>query len=117
MNTDDDGKRTLTAAGISISQLAEIMTDNTADDRPVLDKTGLTGKYDFTVRWFWPDVPPAPEGFSEMSVSERRAERRRRFADPALLVAIEKQLGLKLESGKGSVEYIVIDHVEKPSGN
>lgn len=114
-NTDDDGKRTLTGVEIPISALVEIMTYHSGDDRPILDKTGLTGNYDFTVRWVSSvDTAPLPP---EMSPSDRRAERRRRDADPDMLAAIEKQLGLKLESGRAPVEYIVIDHVERPSEN
>lgn len=56
-NTDDDGERTFIGVGIPIFRLVEIMTYDTGDDRPILDKTGLAGKYDFTVRWFSPDAP------------------------------------------------------------
>jgi uncharacterized protein (TIGR03435 family) len=116
-NTDDDGKRTLTCVDVPIFRLVGIMTDYTGDDHPVLDKTGLTGKYDFTVRWVRSDdTAPLP---TEMSVAEFRAERARRWrlADQPILAAIQKQLGLKLESGRGPVEYVVIDHVERPSEN
>lgn len=79
--------------------------------RPVLDKTGLTGIYDFTLD-FVPDagrtpvssatddntLPPDPGGAS-------------------IFTAIQQQLGLKLEPGRGPVETLVIDHVERPSGN
>jgi len=116
-NTDDAGKRTLIGAGIPIFELVEIMTYDTGDDRPILDKTGLTGKYNFTVRWFSPDDPPPVQRLSDMSVEERQAELRRRLINPAQLAAIQKQLGLKLEPGKGPVDYIVIDHVERPSEN
>jgi uncharacterized protein (TIGR03435 family) len=114
-NTDDNGKRTLTGVEIPISALVEIMTYHSGDDRPVLDKTGLTGNYDFTVRWVSSvDTAPLPPG---ISLADRLAERRRRDADPDMLAAIEKQLGLKLESGRSPVEFIVIDHVERPSEN
>jgi uncharacterized protein (TIGR03435 family) len=74
-------------------------------DRPVVDKTGLTAHYDFTFE-FVPDRPangdgtaaPAPEG-------------------PALTEALKLQLGLRLEPTKATSQQIVIDHVEKPSGN
>jgi len=59
-----------------------MLTNFTGDDRPILDKTGLTGKYDLTVRWVSSvDTAPLP---TEMSVAERRAERerRRRLGDP-----------------------------------
>jgi uncharacterized protein (TIGR03435 family) len=70
--------------------------------RPVLDKTGLTGTYEFTLK-YTPDTaaPPQPGGADA----------------PFLLTAVQEQLGLKLESGKGPVEIIVIDHIERPSGN
>jgi bla regulator protein blaR1 len=116
-NVDDDGRRTLTCVDVPIFQLVDILTDRKGDDRPILDKTGLTGKYDFTVRWVRSDDPaPLP---TEMSVAEFRAERARRWrlGDQPIFAAIEKQLGLKLEPGKGPVEYVVIDHVEKPSEN
>jgi len=66
--------------------------------RPVLDKTGLTGIYDMTLRWADDDTPKDPNLAS-------------------LFTAIQEQLGLKLESAKGPVEIIVIDHIERPSGN
>jgi uncharacterized protein (TIGR03435 family) len=68
---------------------------------PVIDKTGLTGKYDFQLQW------TASEG----------AETGPAANWPSLFTAIQEQLGLKLESGKGPVPILVIDHVEKASGN
>jgi uncharacterized protein (TIGR03435 family) len=67
----------------------------------VVDKTGLTGKYDFQLQWSGIDATPAE---SESSW-------------PPLLTAIQQQMGLKLETGKGPTKVLVIDHVEKPSGN
>lgn len=114
-NIDDDGRRTLTGVDVPIFQLVEMLASFTDDDRPVLDKTGLTGNYDLTVRWVSSvDTAPLP---TEMSLAERQAQRGRRLADPARVAAIQKQLGLKLEPGKGPVDYIVIDHVERPSEN
>jgi uncharacterized protein (TIGR03435 family) len=65
--------------------------------RPVIDKTGLTGKYDFELKWT-PDNAPAPDG-------------------PSLFTAVQEQLGMRLESVKSPVEVVVIDHVEKPDAN
>jgi uncharacterized protein (TIGR03435 family) len=68
---------------------------------PVVDRTGLTGTYDVNVRYIPdsrkldPDVPPGPT-FEQ---------------------ALQEELGLKLEKGKGKVEVLVIDHLEKPSEN
>lgn len=76
-------------------------------DRPVVDKTGLTGRYDFDLEWapdesqFGGDVAPAP---SDVAV-------------PPFFTAIQQELGLRLEASRGPVEAIVIDHAEHPSAN
>jgi uncharacterized protein (TIGR03435 family) len=67
--------------------------------RTVIDKSGLAGKYSFTVRYTPDDAPPADTN------------------GPSLFTALQDQLGLKLESSKGPVELLVIDHVEKPDAN
>jgi uncharacterized protein (TIGR03435 family) len=79
--------------------------------RPVVDKTGLTGIYDFTLD-FVPDVgaTPVPSSTDDNTLP----------ADPggaSIFTAIQQQLGLKLDPGRGPVETLVIDHVERPSGN
>lgn len=65
-------------------------------DRVVVDKTGLSGIYDFNLEW-------TMEGKGD--------------SGPSIFTAIEQQLGLRLESQKGPVEILVIDHVERPSEN
>jgi uncharacterized protein (TIGR03435 family) len=80
-------------------------------DRPVLDQTGLTGRYDFTLIWTPDDsqfagmgakIPPPADGAN---------------APPNLYTAIQEQIGLKLEATKAPADVMVIDHVEKPSEN
>jgi uncharacterized protein (TIGR03435 family) len=71
-----------------------------AADRPVLDQTGLTGHYDFKIE-FARD-PAAATADSDV---------------PTLFTAVQDQLGLKLESQKGTVEVTVIDRVERPTEN
>jgi uncharacterized protein (TIGR03435 family) len=66
--------------------------------QPVVDRTGLTGTYDFTIQ-FNLDNSSEPDAY------------------PSLPTALEEQLGLKLESAKGPIDTLVIDHVEKPSEN
>jgi uncharacterized protein (TIGR03435 family) len=66
-------------------------------DRPVIDKTKLDGDFDLKLEW-------SPEQVSDSS-------------GPSLFTALQEQLGLRLESGKGPVEMIVIDSIEKPSEN
>jgi uncharacterized protein (TIGR03435 family) len=98
----------------TLAEVAQTL-QGAALDRPVVDQTGLTGKYDFTLNWTpdefqfpglrgpnAPPLPPPPPGQTEM---------------PDLYTAIQQQLGLKLESMKAPVDVIVIDHVEKPSEN
>lgn len=76
-------------------------------DRSVIDKTGFTGLFDlrldFVADETTPAMPPPPPGTD--------------MPGPSILQAIRQQLGLQLESTKGPVEVIVIDHAERPSGN
>jgi uncharacterized protein (TIGR03435 family) len=80
-------------------------------DRPVLDQTGLTGRFDFTLNWTPDDsqfggmgakIPPPTDAAN---------------APPALYTAIQEQIGLKLEATKAPADVLVIDKVEKPSEN
>jgi uncharacterized protein (TIGR03435 family) len=74
---------------------------------PVVNKTGLTAKYDFTLDWT-PD-----RGAAAANATDAPAE----AEGPSLYTALEEQLGLKLVSTKGLVEVIVIDHIELPTEN
>ena len=79
--------------------------------RTFVDKTGLTGKYDFTLEWT-PDDSSAPSQGSADGAQPVAAD-----SGPSIFTAIQEQLGLKLESAKGPVQVLVIDHVERPTGN
>jgi uncharacterized protein (TIGR03435 family) len=69
-------------------------------ERTVIDKTGMTGnKYEITLKWTPEDKPQTED------------------SAPPLLTALQDQLGLRLVPSKGPVETLVIDHIEKPSGN
>ena len=76
-------------------------------DRPVVDKTGLTGRFDFNLEWapdesqFNGDIPAAPSDAPE----------------PPFFTAIQQQLGLRLVATRGPIPAIVVDHVEHPSPN
>ena len=80
-------------------------------DRPVLDQTGLTGRWDFTLNW-----TPDESQFKGMGVTipppTESAD-----APPNLYTAIQEQIGLKLEATKALAPVMVIDHAEKPSAN
>lgn len=80
-------------------------------DRPVLDQTGITGRWDFTLKWTPDDsqfsgmgarIPPPTDSAN---------------APPNLYTAIQEQVGLKLEATKAMADVMVIDQVEKPSDN
>jgi len=81
--------------GGGTDQLAMCLSDELS--RVVVDKTGLTGKYDIVLKW----TPDNQQGTPD--------------AGPTLVDAIQEQLGLKLEPTKGPVNALVVDHVEKPS--
>jgi uncharacterized protein (TIGR03435 family) len=75
-------------------------------DRPVIDQTGLSGRYDFDLE-FVPDESLWGGAFPRPSNSDK----------PGLFEAVREQLGLRLEAAKGPVEMLVIDRVERPSEN
>jgi uncharacterized protein (TIGR03435 family) len=105
-----DGK--MTAQGVPIARLVLSLTQMLG--HPVSDKTELKGVYDFKLR-FTPDDRLQPPSGSPPSL--RLPPPPADSNAPSLFDALQEQLGLKLESGKGPVEVIVIDHVEGPSGN
>jgi uncharacterized protein (TIGR03435 family) len=82
--------------------------------RTVVDKTGLKGSFTYTLDWAKylqpPQVPPGVDPPPPMAFDPSSLE-------PAVATALEEQLGLKLESGKGPVETLVIDHIERPTEN
>jgi uncharacterized protein (TIGR03435 family) len=78
----------------------------------VIDKTGLTGKYNYDLS-YTPDPAQAAALYGPVLDVIRPADP----DGPSLFTAIQEQLGLKLESTKGPVEVLVIDRAEKPSAN
>jgi uncharacterized protein (TIGR03435 family) len=94
-NSDEEGK--VSAQGVTTENFAQWLSRQVG--RTVIDKAGLTGRYDFALSWTKDEDVSAGAG------------------GPTILDAIQQQLGLKLESGKGPLEIIVVDHAEKPSVN
>jgi uncharacterized protein (TIGR03435 family) len=84
------------ATAAHLSSLAEQLSDQL--QRVVIDKTGLTGKYDLLLSWAPDDGSPQPAD----------------AAAPSLFTALQEQLGLKLQPGKAEIETLVIDHAELP---
>jgi uncharacterized protein (TIGR03435 family) len=77
-------------------------------DRVVVDHTGLKGNYDFELKFGRESGPPAGADVREVAT---------RIEDPSIFSALQEQLGLKLESRRAPVKFLIIDHVEKPSEN
>jgi uncharacterized protein (TIGR03435 family) len=100
----------LPAVNASMSDFARVM-QTAVLDRPVVDRTGIQGRYDFTLTW-----TPDDSQFRSMGVRVPPPSNDAN-APPGLFTAIQEQLGLKLESTDAPVEVIVIDRVEKPSAN
>jgi uncharacterized protein (TIGR03435 family) len=109
------GRGQLTGQAIPLASLVHMLSQQLG--RTVLDKTGLKGNYDFALQWTPDQSQPAmlmgPEGGKPGTDNAPPPE----SSGPSLFTAIQEQLGLKLESQKGPVEILVIDHVEKPSEN
>ena len=100
------------ALGVQNSTMAEFADFLQARilERPVVDQTGLTDRYDFTLEWR-PDTAPPARGPNPPALPQNIEDR------PDLLTAMRQQLGLKIESGKAPVEVLVIDKVTKPTEN
>jgi uncharacterized protein (TIGR03435 family) len=76
-------------------------------DRPVVDKTGLTGRYDFDLVWAQDET----QFGGEVPVASADAP------SPPLFTAMQEEMGLRLEATKGPVDAIVVDKVERPSAD
>jgi uncharacterized protein (TIGR03435 family) len=93
------------AKGLTLTELAEALTPQLSSElgRVVIDRTGIQGQYDLTLKW-------TPQ--SGMSDSASQPD-----AGPSIFTAFTEELGLKLESAKGPVKVLVIDHAEMPTEN
>ena len=87
---------TVTGGGLTMERIATTLA-NYGAERAVIDRTGLTGIFDFQLKWV-----NQPSGNAE---------------DVSFFTALQEQLGLKLEPGTAAVEVLVIDRVERPEPN
>jgi uncharacterized protein (TIGR03435 family) len=87
----------ITAAGADILNLLHVLQLQVG--RPVVDRTGLTGHYNFLLKWTPDQDSASPD------------------AGPSIFTAIQEQLGLKLEPVKAPIPILVVDHIERPSDN
>lgn len=96
------GRQHIGARRVTMEFVANSLSAMGQLERPVIDRTGLAGNFDFALEWVTepagPDLQPDPAG-------------------PTFLEALKDQLGIRLESQKGPAEVIIFDHVERPSEN
>jgi uncharacterized protein (TIGR03435 family) len=96
--------------GFTVSKLIDYLA--TGLHRPIVDRTGLTGTFDFKLEFAVEDSPqtddPGAQDFTKTP------------ADPAgasIFTAVQQQLGLTLETTRGPQPFLVIDHIERPAEN
>lgn len=91
----------MTAIGVPMGTLVRFLASQT--HMPVVDETGLKGNYNFNMKWQREEQGP-DSGLHDQGL-------------PTIYAALPEQLGLKLESGKGPVNVLVVDHIEEPTDN
>jgi uncharacterized protein (TIGR03435 family) len=96
---ENGGERTFKMANSNVVDLT-LMLKNFLD-RPVVDQTGLKGRYDFELRYTFDELRARPDG----------------NASPVVFTAIQEQLGLKLEPARASADVLVVDAVQRPTAN
>jgi uncharacterized protein (TIGR03435 family) len=97
--TSQKGVVRLTVRTSTLAAFANFLT-NSQLRLPVVDKTGLTGAYDFVLD-FAPELPPSPNGQQPQADA------------PGIVLALGDQIGLRLEQRKGPVDVLVVDHADK----
>ena len=109
------GRGQLSGEAVQLQMLTQALSNQLG--RPVIDRTGLTGSFDFNLEWT-PDPGQSggpfgggapPPGIDAPPPPDPNG--------PSVFTAVQEQLGLRLESQRGPVEMLVIDRVEKPSEN
>jgi uncharacterized protein (TIGR03435 family) len=110
------GKVTFSDAPVSL--LARFLSEQAEfGRRMVIDQTGLTDKYDFTLQWTPETLTPAPGEANGVASPALVTPPATDSSAPSIFTAVDEQLGLKLESRKAPVEILVVDHIEHPSEN
>ena len=103
IRNQDKGAETIAGDGVPITMLAISLSG--AMNSVVTDKTGLTGLYDFQLRWSDPGAAAANQTQTTLSDA------------PVLTTAVQEQLGLRLQPDHGPVEVLVVDRVSEPTEN
>ena len=98
------GLGSMAVGSSSMSQFASVLGNWVG--RIVIDKTGLSDLYDFNLTWTPDQMPQRPPGAPEGPAIDPNG--------PSIFTAVQEQLGLKLDSQRGPVSVLVIDHAEHP---
>ena len=113
-----DGPGSFEGMNAKLNVLSHVLSEQPEIGHTIVDKTGLTGRYDFALHWtpanrgpMGSDPGSGPDGNSAGGAPPADAN------GPSLFTALQEQLGLKLEAQKGPVDVIVIDHIDMPSQN
>lgn len=101
------GRRRAGARNVSMELISSSLTGGEGVDRPILDRTNLTGMFDFAV-----EFSPQPTGRSRPGPNPPRDP-----TGPTFVEALKEQLGLTLEPQTAEMDFLVIDHVEEPLAN
>jgi uncharacterized protein (TIGR03435 family) len=91
--------------GATVDMLSTALANQVG--RPVVDRTGLVGSFNFKLNWT-PDTA-TPNGPDPLSTPDQTG--------PSIFTAVREQLGLELKATRGPAEVLIVDHVERPSGN
>jgi uncharacterized protein (TIGR03435 family) len=105
------GRGEISGGKVAIAVLARILSSRVG--RPILDRTGLKGNYDFKLEWTPDAAEPMKGGPGEKAEAAPAAD----LSGPSIFTALQEQLGLKLEATKAPVDIIIIDRAEKPTEN
>jgi uncharacterized protein (TIGR03435 family) len=104
----DGGGNEIVVQNFPLDQLAALLAGQGGVDHKVVNKTGLTGIYSYTLTYALQQGAGPTVGPAETTASDPA---------PTVINAVEDQLGLKLQRGTESVEIVVVDHVDKPTVN
>jgi uncharacterized protein (TIGR03435 family) len=106
------GSYELTGSGITMPELIETLQDIVG--RTVIDRTGVRGRFDIDLKF---DPCTTANGLGEASTSSSAAACAEFSSYPSIAGGLQEQLGLQLQSAKGPVEVLVVDHAERGTAN
>jgi uncharacterized protein (TIGR03435 family) len=112
MLTMKDGKLQTGSRATTMDQLAEAIPAFGRLDRPVVDRTGISGEVDYQLEFVREANPTEPPSANPPPANPPPAD-----PGPTFLEAVREQLGLKLEPAKAPLRVLLIDRVERPTGN